>query len=104
MDANSRTGHYWMVWEERQGRWQLRAISRGAVLATLLLALLAASAGVLIALTQKQTPWVGLVWAAWILAVAVIGGRVLGEVKRGFIRHSGPIHRHLGDQAEPRVR
>jgi len=103
MDPNSRTGHYWMVWEERQGRWRLRAISRGAVLATLLLALLAASAGVLIALTQSETPWVGLVWAVWVLAVAVIGGRVLGEVGRGFIRRSAPIHRQIGNEAEPGV-
>lgn len=104
MDPNSRTGHYWMVWEERQGRWHLRAISRRAVLTTFLLAFLAATAGILSALTQAETRWVGFAWAAWVLAMAVIGGRVIVDVGRGFIRHSAPIQRHLSDQAEPGVR
>jgi len=100
MDPNSRTGHYWMVWEERQGQWHLRAISRRAVLTTVLLAFLAATAGILVALTQAQTRGVGFAWAVWVVFVAVIGGRVIVDVGRGFVRHSAPLRRHRGDPAD----
>lgn len=91
MDPNTRTGVYWIVWEERCGRWRLRGISRAAVGATVLLALLAAAAGVLIALTQEGRSWVGWAWAVWVLAVALAGGRVIAALSLGPIRRSPPI-------------
>ena len=104
MDPTSRTGHYWIVWEERQGRRHLRGISRSAVLTTVLLALLAATAGILVAFTQAGTRWVGFAWAVWVLAVAVIGGRVIVDAGRGFVRRSAPLRSHRSAPAEPDVR
>jgi hypothetical protein len=91
VDPNTRTGVYWIVWEERRGRWRLRAISRAAAGATFLLALLAATAGVLIALTQAGRPWVGWAWGAWVLAVAVVGARTVTALGPGLIRRSAPF-------------
>ncbi len=91
MDPSSRTGRYWIVWEERRGRWRLRGVSRTAVAVTLLLAVLAALAGILIALTQAGTSWVGWAWAAWVLAVAAVGGRVLYALALGPVRRSAPV-------------
>ncbi|MEA2512098.1 MAG: hypothetical protein QOF01_2762 [Thermomicrobiales bacterium] len=91
MDPSSRTGRYWIVWEERRGRWRLRGISRAAVAVTVLLAVLAAAAGVLIALTQAGEAWVGWAWAAWVLAVAAVGGRVLYALALGPVRRSAPV-------------
>ena len=104
MDPTSRTGHYWIVWEERRGRWHLRGISRSAVVTTVLLALLAATAGILAAFTQAGTRWVGFAWAAWVLAVALVGGRVIVDAGRGFVRRSAPLRSHRGAPAEPDVR
>jgi hypothetical protein len=91
VDPNARTGIYWIVWEDRRGNWRLRAISRAAAAATILLALLAASAGVLIALTQSGRPWVGWAWAGWVLAAAIVGGRTVAALGLGPIRRSAPI-------------
>ena len=69
----------------------MRGISRAAVGATVLLALLAAAAGVLLALTQEGRAWVGWAWAVWVLAVALVGSRVIAALTLGPIRHSAPI-------------
>jgi hypothetical protein len=57
----------------------------------LLLAFLAASAGVLVALTQEGIAWVGWGWAVWVLGVAAMVGRVLMVRAEGLIRHSSPF-------------
>lgn len=91
IEPGTRTGHYWIVWEERRGRLRLRAISHAGAVMFLLLALLAASAGILVALTQHDFGWVGWGWAVWVLGVAVVGGRVLMVKSEGLIRHSSPF-------------
>jgi hypothetical protein len=101
MDSGSRTGHYWIVWEERRGRRHLRGISRSGVVTTVLLALLAATAGILAAFTQAGTRWVGFAWAAWVLAVAAVGGRAIADAGRGFVRRSAPLRSHRSAPDEP---
>src|SRR5215211_3232656 len=91
MEPGSRTGRYWIVWEERRGSWRLRGISRDAAAATVLLAVLAASAGVLVALTQVGRPWVGWAWAGWVLAAALVGARTVPALGRGAVRRSTPL-------------
>jgi hypothetical protein len=91
MDPSNRTGVYWIVWEERRGRWRLRGISRAAAGVTALLAVLAASGGVLLALTQVGTPWIGWLWALWVLAVALVGSRMLAALALGPIKRSAPV-------------
>ncbi len=103
MESESRTGHYWIVWEERRGRWHLRGISRRAVATTVLLALLAATAGILAAFTQAGARWVGFAWAAWVLAAAAVGGRAIADAGLGFVRRSAPLRRRRSAPAEPDV-
>jgi len=91
MELGSRTGRYWIVWEERRGAWWLRGVSREAAAATVLLAILAAAAGVLIALTQAGEPWVGWAWAVWVLVAALVGARTLAALAGGAIRRSSPL-------------
>jgi hypothetical protein len=54
-----------------------------AVATTLLLAALAAAAGVLLALTQHGASWASWGWAAWTLAAAWVGGRLVYDGLRG---------------------
>jgi hypothetical protein len=77
----ARTSKYWFVGSPRARR--RRAVSAAAVATTLLLAVAAAAAGVLLALTQHGVAWVGWGWAAWTLAVAWVGGRLVYDALRG---------------------
>ena len=77
----ARTSKYWFLGLPRARR--RRAVSAAAAATTLLLAVAAAAAGVLLALTQHGTEWVGWGWAAWTLAVAWVGGRLVYDALRG---------------------
>jgi len=80
------TDQYWIAWDVRGDRRRVRGISRAAVFTTVMLTVLAALAGILLALTQHGTGWVGLAWAGWVLAFAAVIGRLVYDVLRGPIR------------------
>ena len=80
-----RTEKYWFVGGERvgHGRARRRAVSAAAVGTTLVLAVVAAAAGILLALTQAGVRGVGFAWAAWTLVVAYCLGRLVYDALRG---------------------
>ena len=82
MDAR-RTEKWLVVGVGRPGRGRRRAVSAAAVLTTLVLALVAATGGVLLALTQHGARLVGWGWAVWTLVVAWVLGRLVYDALRG---------------------
>ncbi len=82
----TRTDRYLVVWAEGPHRHHPWAVSRAAIATTVMLAILAATAGVLLALTQHGASGVAWAWAAWVLAFAYLVGRLITDSLRGPVR------------------